>query len=137
MTMALDDDSPLGLFVAERNRARLFDFLHTSYVVSTNAPALDIDHDFICALNRHATEYLSRQTGRYRRHTNMTVGSYEPPHWSMVLDEMGGFIELLHLNWKKFSPAQSAAYALWAVNYVHPFSAGNGRTARAEAACSK
>ena len=34
-------------------------------------------------------------------------------------------------NWGKASPLHLAAYVLWRLNWVHPFTDGNGRTARA------
>jgi Fic family protein len=34
-------------------------------------------------------------------------------------------------NWGKSSPVHLAAYVLWKLNWIHPFTDGNGRTARA------
>lgn len=127
----VDQKSPLGEFVSARNRARQFDFLDMSFVVSTNAAGLEIDHEFICTLNAYAARYLSMQPGRYRRHYNVEVGHHQPSDWSLVPGEMDAFIEELHNNWAKWSATEAAAYTLWGVNHVHPFCEGNGRTARA------
>lgn len=45
---------------------------------------------------------------------------------------MDRFFSLIHENWT-FSehPTQLSAYALWRLNWIHPFVEGNGRTARA------
>ncbi len=131
MSFVVEENSQLGQFVSERNRARQFDFVQTSFVISQNAWGLDIDHEFISTLNAYAARYLSVQPGRYRRHYNVQVGTHHPSDWSLVPEEMDGFIEVLHKNWAKWSPAEVAAYALWGVNHVHPFCEGNGRTARA------
>ncbi len=32
-------------------------------------------------------------------------------------------------NWEKSSPLHLASYALWKLNWIHPFTDGNGRTA--------
>lgn len=129
MALVLDANSPVGQFLSDRNRLRQYDFLQTCYLVSEYG--LEIDHDFICALNLYATQYISPQPGRYRRHYNVTVGVHNPSDWSLILDEMDLFLERLHKEWANFDPIEAAGYALWGVNHVHPFCDGNGRTARA------
>jgi Fic/DOC family len=34
-------------------------------------------------------------------------------------------------NWEGSSPVHLSAYVLWKLNWIHPFTDGNGRTARA------
>lgn len=131
MSFQVDQHTPLGQFVSDRNRARQFDFLQTSFVVRMNSNGLEIDHEFISTLNAYAARYLSMQPGRYRRHYNVTVGTHTPSDWSLVPEEMEAFIDELHRGWAHWTPAEAAAYALWGVNHVHPFCEGNGRTARA------
>lgn len=135
MTFLINGDTPHGKqaeqFVSARNRARQFDFLHTSFVIAHAGFGLQIDHEFICTLNAYATRYISLQPGKYRRHYNVHVGQHNPSDWSLVYEEMDQFLEVLHQNWAKWSPAQAAAFALWGVNHIHPFCEGNGRTARA------
>lgn len=131
MPLSLKDSTPIGQFVSERNRLRQYDFLHTSFFVSENAPGLEIDHEFICSLNLYATQYLSPQPGRYRRHYDVEVGRHTPKHWPYVQDEMDLFIDTLHKEWAHMDEIQAAAYTLWGINHVHPFCDGNGRTARA------
>jgi Fic family protein len=41
------------------------------------------------------------------------------------------FWDNLHRLWDRMSPIESAAYALWGVNHIHPFAEGNGRASRA------
>ena len=45
---------------------------------------------------------------------------------------MDRFFSLIHENWTIIdNPTGLAAYALWRLNWIHPFVEGNGRTARA------
>jgi Fic family protein len=45
---------------------------------------------------------------------------------------MDAFFSVIHENWTIVDhPTALAAFALWNLNYIHPFIEGNGRTARA------
>jgi Fic family protein len=45
---------------------------------------------------------------------------------------MDRFFSLIHENWDVLDhPTLLPAYALWRLNWIHPFVEGNGRTARA------
>lgn len=45
---------------------------------------------------------------------------------------MDQFISVIHENWDVMGhPTLLPAYALWRMNWIHPFIEGNGRTARA------
>jgi Fic family protein len=44
---------------------------------------------------------------------------------------MDRFLAFTQENWYKSTPTALAAYALWRLNWIHPFVEGNGRTARA------
>ena len=46
---------------------------------------------------------------------------------------MGYFVDAINsfLGQRSLSPTLVAAFALWRINYIHPFVNGNGRTARA------
>jgi Fic family protein len=45
---------------------------------------------------------------------------------------MDRFFSMIHENWEILvHPTMLPAYALWRLNWIHPFVEGNGRTARA------
>ena len=45
---------------------------------------------------------------------------------------MDRFLSVVHENWTiNDHPTLLAAYALWRLNWIHPFTDGNGRTSRA------
>jgi len=131
MSYVVDPASGVHQFVSDRNLARQYDFIHTSFMVYQFAGGQPIDHEFICTLNAYATRYLSPQPGQYRRHYDVEVGAHQPSPWPFVHHEMQDFLDVLHYNWAKWSAVELAAYALWGVNHIHPFCDGNGRTARA------
>ena len=69
--------------------------------------------------------------GRYREEP-IYVGNHRPPHFKDVANEMDRFFSLIHENWDvQDDPTTLPAYALWRLNWIHPFVEGNGRTARA------
>lgn len=131
MPLIVDPDTNVGQWISTQNRGRQFDFLHMSWVVAHYGVGLEIDHKFICDLNLYAAHYISPQPGQYRRHYNVKVQDHRPSEWPEILDEMDLFVETLYRQWKDWDELRLAAYALWGVNYVHPFCDGNGRTARA------
>jgi Fic family protein len=77
-----------------------------------------------------AVTNLSQFGGRYREEP-VYVGNHVPPHFKDVPELMDRFISSVHENWFIYSPTELAAYALWRINWIHPFIEGNGRTARA------
>jgi len=60
------------------------------------------------------------------------VGNHIPPHFKEVPDLVDEFLSVIHENWTiNTDPTVLPAYALWRLNWIHPFTEGNGRTARA------
>lgn len=69
--------------------------------------------------------------GRYREDP-ISVGEHAPPHFKEVPNLMDRFFSVVHENWTIVDhPTYLAGYALWRLNWIHPFVEGNGRTARA------
>jgi len=55
---------------------------------------------------------------------------HTPPGAHLVPELLEQMCDHINENWAKLSPLQLAAYALWRMNWIHPFVAGNGRTSR-------
>jgi Fic family protein len=82
-------------------------------------------------LNYAAVSNIAQFGGRYRKEP-IYVGNHIPPHFKDVPDEMDRFFSVVHENWTIMThPTTLPAYALWRLNWIHPFIEGNGRTARA------
>lgn len=87
-------------------------------------------------LHRAGTLFLLRNPGAYREvavHVQDENGKlvFQPPPPEDVQALMDEFDQQLLTMWPTATPIQVAAFALWRVNWVHPFKNGNGRTARA------
>lgn len=82
-------------------------------------------------LNHTAVANISQFGGRYREEP-IYVGDHCPPHFREVPNLMDRFFSVIHENWGiEDHPTLLPAYALWRLNWIHPFVEGNGRTARA------
>ena len=56
---------------------------------------------------------------------------HEPPEWTAVATFVDDMCDYVNDNWTTKSPIHLAAYVMWRLNWIHPFSDGNGRTSRA------
>lgn len=91
-------------------------------------------------LHRTATIFLLHKPGEYRDcpvHIADANGNviYQPPPHHEVPGHMADFFEELKNVWHNGDALDAAAFALWRINWVHPFKNGNGRTARSFAYC--
>ena len=86
----------------------------------------------LLTLQRIALEGLSSYAGNFRPAGIEIGGSrHQPPGAHMVPEEVEHMCDYINDNWGSSSPVHLAAYALWKLNWIHPFTDGNGRTARA------
>jgi Fic family protein len=131
MLVLKGEDPELFERVQEKNLGRQYDLLLNCIEIGLkqNRPTA-FDKYTLWALNHVAVANISQFGGRFREEP-IYVGNHIPPHFKRVPDLMDRFISTIHENWFLWSPTQLAAYALWRLNWVHPFIEGNGRTARA------
>jgi Fic family protein len=86
----------------------------------------------LLTLQRIALEGLNSYAGNWRPAGIEIGGSrHKPPGAHMVPEEVEHMCDYINDNWGESSPVHLAAYALWKLNWIHPFTDGNGRTARA------
>ena len=82
-------------------------------------------------LNFAAVSNIAQFGGRFREGP-IYVGGHIPPHFNDVPGLVDECLLLIHENWTIIDdPTTLPAYALWRLNWIHPFVEGNGRTARA------
>jgi Fic family protein len=93
------------------------------------------DDQALCNLHHAGTLFLLADPGHYRMcKVEIKKGDvvvHTPPDWHNVKGFMQHFFRDLSSIWSSADALDVAAYALWRINWVHPFRNGNGRTARA------
>lgn len=83
-------------------------------------------------LHRVALSGISAYAGNFRPSSIEIQGSKHQPVGAYQVPELiEDFCDYVNQNWEKASAIHLAAYVLWRLNWIHPFTDGNGRTARA------
>jgi Fic family protein len=125
------DNPALFAKVQEQNLLRQYDLLSNCIEIGLNKGIESFDKYTLWALNYTAVANISQFGGRYREEP-IYVGNHRPPHFRDVPNQMDRFFSVIHENWTIMDhPTILPAYALWRLNWIHPFVEGNGRTARA------
>lgn len=85
----------------------------------------------VLGLQRIAVEGLEPTAGTFRTVDVEISGTrHVPPSWQEVPSLVEAMCEYLDESWGEASALHLAAYAMWRLNWIHPFTNGNGRTAR-------
>jgi len=125
-----DNPAPFAK-VQEQNLLRQCDLLSNCIEIGLDKGIESFDKYTLWALNYTAVANISQFGGRYREEP-IYVGNHRPPHFKVVPNQMDRFFSVIHENWTIMEhPTILPAYALWRLNWIHPFVEGNGRTARA------
>jgi len=130
MSVREKEDPVLYARVQERNLLAQYDLLANCIEIGLKKGIESFDKYTRWALNHVAVANICQLGGRYRQEP-IYVGDHKPPHFRDVPELMDRFFSLIHENWDNDHPTLLAAYALWRLNWIHPFVEGNGRTARA------
>jgi Fic family protein len=131
MSVREADDPEFFARVQEQNLLRQYDLLANCIEIGHRKGIEAFDKYTLWALNAAAVSNIAQFGGRFREQP-IYVGRHRPPHFATVPNLMDQFISLIHENWGIMDhPTLLPAYALWRMNWIHPFIEGNGRTARA------
>jgi Fic family protein len=83
-------------------------------------------------LNRLAIEGLDAFAGNWRPGSVVISGSkHQPPAAHLVPELVEEMCDYVNDNWQSRRATHLAAYVMWRMNWIHAFTDGNGRTARA------
>jgi len=125
------DDPELFARVQEQNLLRQYDLLTNCIEIALTKGIEAFDKYTLWSLNAAAVANIAQFGGRFREQP-IYVGNHIPPHFKDVPNLMDQFLSVVHENWDIMEhPTLLPAYALWRLNWIHPFIEGNGRTARA------
>lgn len=99
---------------------------------------LDPEHPFklrpshILTLHRAALEGISATAGVWRPGGVEIGGSkHTPPQAFEVPEKIEEMCDYVNEKWSDKKPLHLASYVMWRLNWIHPFTDGNGRTSRA------
>jgi Fic family protein len=81
-------------------------------------------------LHKAALDGLHPLAGTFRN-TSVKIGGsgHAPPEVAFVSEEVEHLCDYVNENWRR-SAIHLSSYVLWKLNWIHPFSDDNGRTAR-------
>ena len=131
MSVREKDNPELFAKVQAQNLLRQYDLLSNCIEIGLEKGIESFDKYTLWALNYAAVANIAQFGGRYREEP-IYVGNHRPPHFREVPDHMDRFFSVVHENWLTIDhQTLLPAYALWRMNWIHPFVEGNGRTARA------
>jgi Fic family protein len=83
-------------------------------------------------LHRAALLGLSGYAGNWRPSEIRIEGSpHQPPAAFEIPERIEDLCEYVNDKWQTKSPMHLASYVMWKLNWIHPFTDGNGRTSRA------
>ena len=85
----------------------------------------------ILSLHREALDGLSSYAGNYRP-GSVEIGNskHQPPGAHLVSELVEGLCDYVNSAWEEESAIHLAAYIMWRLNWIHPFTDGSGRTSR-------
>jgi Fic family protein len=83
-------------------------------------------------LHRIALHGISAYAGNWRP-ANIEIGGsqHQPPGAFEIPEQIEFLCDYVNDKWSEKSPLHLASYVLWKLNWIHPFTDGNGRTSRA------
>jgi Fic family protein len=85
----------------------------------------------LLGLHREALQGISPYAGNFRPAAVMIEGSlHKPVDAHRVPELIEDLCDYINDNWQEKTAIHLASYAMWRLNWIHPFSDGNGRTSR-------
>jgi Fic family protein len=131
MSVREADNPELYAHIQQQNLLRQYDLLTNCVEICLSKGIEAFDKYMLWSLNAAAVSNIAQFGGRFREQP-IYVGDHIPPHFGKVPDLIDQCLSLIHETWTiNDHPTILPAYALWRLNWIHPFIEGNGRTARA------
>lgn len=101
-----------------------------AYYLEPNRP-FALRPNLIKQLHKIACDGLIPDAGEYRKgQAGITGSRHTPPPPHLVEPLVQEMCDYVNDNLHERPPIHLAAYVMWRLNWIHPFSDGNGRTSR-------
>lgn len=85
----------------------------------------------LLSLHREALQGLSSFAGNWRpAGVGIEGSSHQPIGGHLVAEAVEDMCDYVNSHWETKTAIHLAAYVMWRLNWIHPFSDGNGRTSR-------
>lgn len=132
MLIIKSDNPELYQQVEEQNLERQYDLLTNFTQIGLQKGPHAVDKYSLYALNLTAVSGISQMAGRFRQEPIYIRNSqHKPPRFESIPDHIDRMFSFIYENWDETDAYMLAGYALWRLNWIHPFVEGNGRTSRA------
>jgi Fic family protein len=126
------------LFSDENEKARLearnglLQFDRVLHLIDQSSGAFKLRPSMVQGLQRAAIQDVYTCAGNYRTGPVVIEGTeHQPPPPADVAGLVEEMCDYINAEWTISPPIRLGAYAMWRVNWIHPFAGGNGRTSRA------
>ena len=126
----VDEVSPEGLRSRRVNMADAFFWIQNKVIKEANLGFV-VSEEQIRSLHFICMKGLLDDAGSYRSVELHPLGNHQPPPAVCVRALMGEFVTAINDKIESGkNPIDVSAFALWRINWIHPFFNGNGRTSR-------
>jgi hypothetical protein len=113
------------------NGLRQYDFGIGVVQTAIERKTFKLRPSLVLSLQREALRGISGYAGNFRPAGVEIEGSKHSPVGAHLVPELvEDMCDYVNDHWSDASPVHLASYIMWRLNWIHPFSDGNGRTSR-------
>lgn len=113
------------------NGLRQYDFSIHAIQDAIERKAFKFRLSLVLSVQREALRGISAYAGNFRPAGVEIEGSKHSPVGAHLVPELvEDMCDYVNDHWTDGTPVHLAAYIMWRLNWIHPFSDGNGRTSR-------
>lgn len=113
------------------NGLRQYDFSIGVVQSAIERRSFKLRPSLILSVHREALRGISAYAGNFRpAGVHIEGSSHSPAAAHLVPELVEEMCDYVNDHWETATPIHLAAYIMWRLNWIHPFSDGNGRTSR-------
>lgn len=124
-------DPQLKAEAEARNGLRQYDYAVEAVMAGLERSPFRLRLSLVLSLQREALAGISAYAGNFRPGAVEIQNSrHEPAGAHLVPELVEEMCDYINARWETASAIHLASYAMWRLNWIHPFADGNGRTSR-------